>query len=81
MEKKFITQDDALGFLEDWMNIPAESRMPGRRIIISDSADGTLELGLCDGSGPMRSMTVIPDDMSMTAKAAMKYLIENGDNE
>ena len=78
MEKKFITQDDVLGFLEDWMNIPAESRTLELRFILSDNPDGTIELGMYEGPKRLRGMTIIPDNLTLKAKEAMKYLLDGG---
>lgn len=80
MEKKFITQDDALGFLEDFMNISEQSRPLGCRLVIADNPDGTFDLRFSSGPNPVRSITIIPDDNTLGAKSAMKYLLEeNGD--
>lgn len=81
MEKKFITQDDVLGFLEDWMNIPAETRIIEQSLTISNNPDGTIELGLYNGAKLLHRLTVIPDEVSLTAKAAMKYLMDEGGSD
>ena len=81
MEKRFITQDEALGFLEDFMNIPAESKKRGCMLSIVDHPDGTMEMGLSYGETVLRSLTIIHDSQSLDEKSAMKYLMDGEDSD
>lgn len=77
MERKFITQDDVLGFLEDMMNRPTGSRMCDRTITIKGSSDDRLiELQIYEGPALLRTLCVIPDDMMLSPSKAMEYVFK-----
>lgn len=64
------------------MNIPEQSRPLGCRLVITDNPDGTFDLRFSNGpQHPVRSVTIIPDDNTVGAKSAMKYLLEEDGDE
>lgn len=77
MERKFITQDDALEFLEDMMNRPSGSKLGDMTItIVGSSGDSLIELQIYEGPALLRTLCVIPDDMMLSPRKAMEYVFE-----
>lgn len=77
MERKFITQDDALVFLEDMMNRPSGSKLGDMTItIVGSSGDSLIELQIYEGPALLRTLCVIPDDMMLSPRKAMEYIFD-----
>ena len=77
MERKFITQDDALVFLEDLMNRPSGSKLGDMTITIAGSSDDSLiALQIYEGSALLRTLCIIPDDMMLSPRKAMEYIFD-----